>query len=136
MIRHLSRVIHREKAAIGLFVTLTKPTRPMWQEAVKAGYYQSPTGTPCSKIQILTVEGLLEGTERPRYLDLMQGGLTLQKSKPEIVGVQLNFDSLITDSVEVQITEEIKGVARSCAHHVALSGSSQKIAQILHFDDI
>jgi hypothetical protein len=27
----------------------------------------------------LTVEGLLEGTERPRYLDLMQGGLPLQK---------------------------------------------------------
>src|ERR1041385_5715328 len=69
----------------------------------------------------LTVEGLLEGTERPRYLDLMQGGLPLQKSKPEIVGVQLNFDSILTDSVEVKITEEIKGAARSCAHHVARS---------------
>src|ERR1051326_1307380 len=56
----------------------------------------------------LTVEGLLEGTERPRYLDLMQGGLPLQKSKPEIVGVQLNFDSIITDSVEVKMTKKSK----------------------------
>jgi len=83
MIRDLGHVVDREKAAMGLFVTLTKPTRPMLQEAVKAGYYQSPVGADFPKIQILTVEGLLDGTERPRYPDLMQGGLMFKKAKKE-----------------------------------------------------
>lgn len=116
MIRDLGHVINREKASLGLFVTLTKPTAPMRQEAVKAGYYESPAGAIFPKIQILTVKGLLEGTERPRYPDLMQGGLTLRKSKPEITGVQLTFDSVATDSVKVQTTtEDIKGAARKGA---------------------
>jgi DNA modification methylase len=115
MIRDLGHVINREKASLGLFVTLTKPTAPMRQEAIKAGYYESPVGANFSKIQILTVKGLLEGTERPRYPDLMQGGLTLRKSKPEVAGIQLTFDSVATDSVEVQTTEEMKEAARKGA---------------------
>ena len=42
MIRELGHVVEREKAAIGLFVTLTPPTKPMQTEALSAGYYQSP----------------------------------------------------------------------------------------------
>src|ERR1700752_1550837 len=75
MIRDLAHVVNREKASLGFFVTLTKPTGPMRQEAVKAGFYVNPMGTPFPKIQILTVEGLLQGTERPDYFDLMQGEL-------------------------------------------------------------
>jgi hypothetical protein len=72
MIRDLGHVVDREKAEIGLFVTLTKPTDPMKKEAVKAGYYDSVTaGVSFPKIQILTIEGLLNGTERPLYPDLM-----------------------------------------------------------------
>jgi site-specific DNA-methyltransferase (adenine-specific) len=104
MIRDLGHVINREKASQGFFVTLTKPTAPMRLEAVKAGYYQSPVG-PKPKIQILTIEGLLAGTEKPDYFDLMQGGLMSQKPKREADAVQLPFDSRFYLS-EVQATDE------------------------------
>ena len=35
------------------------------------------------KIQILTIEGLLDGRERPRYPDLMFGGLMFNKAQRE-----------------------------------------------------
>lgn len=95
MIRDLGHVIDREKAAMGLFVTLAKPTDPMTKEAVKAGYYQTPTGTSFPKIQILTIEGLLNGTEQAKYPDLMRGGLTFKKAKKEIKEKQ---DALFGDS--------------------------------------
>ena len=55
MIADLKNSVEREKAAIGLFITLSQPTRPMTTEAVSAGYYQSPKGD-VPKIQILTIE--------------------------------------------------------------------------------
>jgi hypothetical protein len=98
-------VVNREKASIGLFVTLTKPTRPMREEAVKAGYYKSPAGANFPKIQILTVAGLLAGIERPQYFDLMQGGLMSRKPEREIDAIQLGFDSAAY-LAEVQTTEQ------------------------------
>lgn len=105
MIRDLGHVVNREKASIGFFVTLAKPTGPMRQEAVKAGFYVNPMGARFPKIQILTIEGLLNGTERPHYFDLMQGGLTSQKPEREADAIQLGFDSKAFLS-EVPATEE------------------------------
>lgn len=93
MIRDLGHVVDREQAEIGLFVTLAKPTRPMKEEAVKAGYYSSPAGADFPKIQILTIEGLLNGTEQPRYPDLMRGGLMFKKSKKEVKESQVSLPS-------------------------------------------
>jgi DNA modification methylase len=84
MIRDFGHVIDRENAAIGLFVTLAEPTRPMKEEAVATGYYESPAGASFPKIQILTIKGLLEGTEQAVYPDLMRGGLMFKKAKQEI----------------------------------------------------
>lgn len=81
-IRDLKGTVDREKAAIGLFVTLAEPTRPMQTEAVSAGYYESNLGTSYPKIQILTIEGLLSGQQKAEYPDLARGGLTFKKSKP------------------------------------------------------
>jgi restriction endonuclease Mrr len=92
MIRDLGHVVNREKASHGFFVTLATPTAPMRVEAVKAGYYQSPVG-PKPKIQILTVEGLLAGTEKPDYFDLTQGDLMKRKPKREPDAIQLSFPS-------------------------------------------
>lgn len=51
-------------------------------EAVKEGFYASPdTGAQFPKIQILTIAGLLDGTQRARYPDLAQGGHTFKKAK-------------------------------------------------------
>jgi len=81
MIRDLGHVVEREKAEIGLFVTLVSPTRPMKEEAIKAGYYTGFSGVSFPKLQILTIDGLLNGTERAKYPDLMQGGLTFKKAQ-------------------------------------------------------
>ena len=62
--------MEREKAEIGLFITLQKPTRPMLAEATSAGFY-TPEHFPDSHypcIQILTIAELLNGkrAEYPR----------------------------------------------------------------------
>jgi site-specific DNA-methyltransferase (adenine-specific) len=63
-IRDLVGTVEREKAAIGIFITLENPTKPMETEAVSAGYYESTfTGTKYPKVQILTIEDLLNGAE-------------------------------------------------------------------------
>jgi hypothetical protein len=56
MVRDLGHVVEREKAAIGLFVTLVDPSRPMKEEAIKTGYYDADRfGTEYPKLQILTM---------------------------------------------------------------------------------
>ena len=63
---------------------MTPPTKPMSDEANKAGFYESPlTGKAFPKLQILAIEGLLNGTEQARYPDLGRGGLTFKKAKRE-----------------------------------------------------
>jgi len=82
MIRDFGHVIEREKAAMGLFVTLTDPTRNMVTEGVGTGYYTSThTGTKYPKLQVLTIEGLLSGAERAKYPQLDAGGLTFKRAK-------------------------------------------------------
>lgn len=63
-IRDLRGVIAREKAAIGVLITLESSTQPMRTEAVSAGYYESKAwGKKYPKIQILTIEELLNCAE-------------------------------------------------------------------------
>ena len=82
MVRDLAHVVAREKAEIGLFVTLAEPSKPMMTEAVKEGFYTSPAiNAEFPRIQILTIAGLLDGSERARYPDLSQGGHTFKKAK-------------------------------------------------------
>ncbi len=60
MIRDLGHVVERERAKIGVFVTLTEPTGPMKTEAIKTGFYETEYGK-YPKIQILTIEDLFAG---------------------------------------------------------------------------
>lgn len=62
MVRDLAHVVDREKARIGVFITLADPTGPMKTEAVKAGYYETVYGK-YPKIQILTIRGLFDGKQ-------------------------------------------------------------------------
>jgi len=55
----------------------------MKEEAVGVGYYESPSGASFPKLQILTIKGLLDGTEQARYPDLMCGGLMFKEGKRE-----------------------------------------------------
>ncbi len=60
--------MEREGAAMGIFITLEKPTESMRQEAIVAGFYESPslTDNRYPRVQILTIEELLNG-EQPKY---------------------------------------------------------------------
>jgi len=60
-VRDLRGVVEREKAAIGVLVTMQQPTKPMLVEATGAGFYESAVwGKKYPRIQILTVEQLLD----------------------------------------------------------------------------
>jgi len=58
--------VNNQKFAAGILLSLEKPTKPMREEAVDAGRYTSKLwhGKDYPKIQLLTIEGLLNGTER------------------------------------------------------------------------
>jgi len=61
-IRDMVGVLDREKAEIGIFITLNEPTRDMITEAVSAGYYHSEGWQrDYPKVQILTITELLNG---------------------------------------------------------------------------
>jgi len=59
--RDLLGVMDREKAAIGVLISMHPPTRDMIKEAASAGFYDSPWGTKHPRLQLLTVEELLDG---------------------------------------------------------------------------
>jgi len=63
IIRSLKGVVDREKAQIGLLITLAKPSREMVKEAASAGFYETEHFGTFPKVQILTIEELLEGKE-------------------------------------------------------------------------
>ena len=94
MVRDLGHVVDREKAAMGFFVTLAEPSiahdaRPMREEAVSAGFYDAPRfGSEYPKLQILTIEGLMNGTERPRFPDLTLGRSTFKRAAVEDMGAE------------------------------------------------
>ena len=60
-IRDLAGTVQREKAAIGVFITLEPPTREMTAEAASAGFYESANWGAFPRLQILTIQDLLDG---------------------------------------------------------------------------
>jgi len=64
MIRDLKGVIDREKAGVGVFLTLTEPTKPMVAEAASAGLHEEPGFAPVPRLQIVTVEQAMQLRER------------------------------------------------------------------------
>lgn len=63
-IRDLKGAVAREKAALGIFITLEPPSQDMETEAVTAGFYHSPGWRQdYRRIQILTIEQLLRGAQ-------------------------------------------------------------------------
>lgn len=61
-VRDLRGVMEREKAAIGVLVTVKEPTRQMRAEAASAGTYHSKNwNQDYPRIQILSIDSILEG---------------------------------------------------------------------------
>jgi len=64
-IRDLIGTVENQKAVGGVLITLDKPTKPMRDEAASAGRFESKLWQKdYPKIQIVTIQGLLTGTER------------------------------------------------------------------------
>lgn len=59
--RDLRGTIEREEAACGILITLEDATKPMQQEAREAGQFKSDYLPPIDRLQIVTVQEILEG---------------------------------------------------------------------------
>lgn len=60
-VRDLAGVVQRERAQIGVLVTLEKPTREMVKEAASAAPFRAKDGSLYPGLQLLTVKDILEG---------------------------------------------------------------------------
>jgi DNA modification methylase len=72
-VRDLRGVIEREKAEIGVLISMEAPTKPMLKEAAEAGLYQPPGLTDkYPRMQVVSIGELLAGKkiEYPRLLDV------------------------------------------------------------------
>ena len=63
-VRDLLGVLQRERADIGVYISFAEPTAPMRREAAEAGFYVSADGSRYPRLQLLTIRGLIEGTQR------------------------------------------------------------------------
>ncbi|MCW5737998.1 MAG: restriction endonuclease [Enhydrobacter sp.] len=63
MVRDLWGVIDREEAEMGILVTLVKPTEPMINEALDAGYVKKSAHGRLPRLQIITIADLFDGRE-------------------------------------------------------------------------
>ncbi len=88
-IRDLGHVLDREKAEFGIFITLEKPTKDMEKEAVVKGFYESPGGSKHLRIQIKTIEELLNN---PRLDIPMRYPMYKKAQISEINKEQFNLD--------------------------------------------
>jgi hypothetical protein len=77
-VRDLRGTVDREKAAIGVLITMQEPTKEMRKEAATGEFYLSDWGKH-AKIQMLTVGELLEGKGINRPPD-KQTGQTFKKA--------------------------------------------------------
>jgi len=60
-VQQLRGALERTAAEIAVLISLQEPTQPMRSEGASAGFYESPLGSHHPRIQLLTVQELLEG---------------------------------------------------------------------------
>jgi DNA modification methylase len=79
-VRDLEGVLEREKAAIGVLISMQKPTAQMKTEAATAGFYESALwGQKYPKVQLYTVAELLDG-RKIEMPPIRQVGATFKKA--------------------------------------------------------
>jgi site-specific DNA-methyltransferase (adenine-specific) len=91
MLRDLRGVIERERADIGVFLTLTPPTKPMITEAASAGQFEMDGFAPVPRIQIVSIEEALQLRDRAVRLPARRDD-TFKKAKREDGGGQGSLD--------------------------------------------
>jgi len=81
-IRELYGVLTKEKAEIAVLITLEEPSRVMRAEAINYGDFEYPNGKKFPRIQILTIQDLLDG-KKPQFLDYGEGKAMPKKAQKE-----------------------------------------------------
>jgi hypothetical protein len=80
-VRDLRGVLEREKAAMGVLISLQPPTREMVTEAVSAGFYEHKTiQQKYPRLQLRTVKELMEGKGIERLSNVAALDETLKKA--------------------------------------------------------
>ena len=87
MVKDLITTVEHEKAGMGVFITLTAPTKPMIARAATAGLYKTEW-RDYPKVQILTVDDLFAG-KRPDMPWLDSAAFRKAKAEPDAQGVLL-----------------------------------------------
>ena len=92
MIRDLKGVIERERAGVGVFLTLTEPTKPMIAEAASAGLHEEPGFAPVPRLQIVTVEQAMQLRERAVQLPARRDDTFKRAAREEDTTRQTTLD--------------------------------------------
>lgn len=82
-VRDLRGTIEREKAEIGVLISLAEPTKNMREDAAAAGFYTSPMGGKYPRLQLLTIKNLLDGhgIEMPSTAQTRSDVTTIKQAK-------------------------------------------------------
>ncbi len=93
-VRDLKGTLEREKAAMGIFVTLEEPTREMRLEATTAGMYRV-WERDYPKIQIVSIRELLEEGRKPALPPLVLPSFQQAERVKERGGVQMTLGEAV-----------------------------------------
>lgn len=86
-IRDLKGTVEREKAAMGVFITLESPSKDMKTEAATAGFYRSEGwNKDYPSLQIVTIEELLSGAE----VKMPPSAMTFKQAEKESKATEQN----------------------------------------------
>jgi DNA modification methylase len=99
-VRDLRGVLEREKAAMGVLITMEEPSQQMRTEAADAGFYHSPGwNRDCPRIQLRTIAELLAG----KGLDVPPQQATFKEAPKHVHNGhhQLDLDTSTADAVAV-----------------------------------
>jgi site-specific DNA-methyltransferase (adenine-specific) len=97
MVRDLRGVIEREDAQMGVLVTLVEPTGPMKSEAAAAGFVAKSAHGRLPRLQIVTVEEMLDG-KMPKFPplpipDRTRARVSTKKKGKEQIELLLPFEN-------------------------------------------
>ena len=92
MIRDLDAVVTEQKAQIGIFLTLHRPTKPMVEWAKGAGTFEVEGFDPVSRLQIVTIDEALKDGPRTVNTPLRHGSPYKKAAKEQDVTAQGHLD--------------------------------------------
>lgn len=95
MVRELRGTMERERVPIAVLVSMQEPSKEMRREATHAGFIQGPDGRQIPRLQLLTVEQILEKRRR-REEPIDAPGRNVTEMPPPTVptGVPKNYEQM------------------------------------------